>query len=116
MKIRHILKAKDFADIVKSGERARGRTLALYVKHGSGEEKTSVGVVVSKEFAPSAVKRNYIKRLVYSYFQDREQPLSQGIRVVVRLIRDVKELRRKPLSQGIRGELEALAKKIGIKA
>ena len=115
MKIRHILKAKDFSDIVKSGERTRGRTLALYAKHGSGEEKVSVGVIVSKEFASSAVKRNYIRRLVYSYFQGREQPRRQGVRVVVRLIRGVKGLKRKPLSQEIREELEALTKKIGIK-
>lgn len=116
MRIKHILRAKDFADIVKNGEKTRGQTLALYVKRGKGEEKTSVGVIISRGFAPSAVKRNHIKRLIYSYFQDNEQSWRRGIKVAVRLVRDVRRLKRKPLSQEVRRELEILAKKTGIKA
>ena len=114
MKIKHILKSKDFAEIIKSGEKVRGRTITLYVKRGGKEKEAGIGVTVPKASAPLAVKRNYVKRRIYAYFRERGFR-EQGLKVIVRVVSNIRDLKKKPLSKEIKNELETLAEKAGIK-
>ncbi|MFH1552901.1 MAG: ribonuclease P protein component [Candidatus Omnitrophota bacterium] len=114
MKIRHILRSKDFADIFSSGKKLKGKTVSLYSSRSASEEGISVGVVVSKAMAPLAVTRNYIKRLIYAFFREKDASLAKNFKVVVRLIRNVRGQSKRPLSKELREELERLTKKAGI--
>ncbi|MFC1479991.1 ribonuclease P protein component [Candidatus Omnitrophota bacterium] len=115
MKIRHILKSKDFADVFSSGKKLKGQTLSLHIKRCASEEGISVGVVISKAMAPLAVKRNYIKRRIYTFFRDRGASLKKNVKVVVRLSRNVRDEKKRPLSRVLSEELESLTEKAGIK-
>jgi len=114
VKIRHILRAKEFSDILRSGRRVRSKTVFLSVKRGSGERGLSVGIIISKKVAPKAVRRNYIRRLIYSYFRDYSDVREQDVEIIARVIRDVQSLKKKPLSKLIRGELGILIERAGI--
>ncbi len=114
MKIRHILSAKEFAEIFKNGTKIQGKTVSLYTKRGDNAANMSVGVVVSKKTVPKATKRNYLRRLIYVYFRDPGEVYRRKTNVVVRVTGQVAMAGRKSLSRVIRDELKALTNKAGI--
>ena len=73
----------------------------------------SAGVTVAKKFAPKAVTRNYIRRLVFATLQKKGGLLRNNAKAVVRLTRDIRDIKKKPLSKEVRGDLEGLLKKAG---
>ena len=115
MKIKHILKTKEFADILSGGEKIRGKTLAMYVRR---EKNTSgplaVGIVVSKKLVPRAVTRNYIRRVMYASFRESGFSRKHETSVVVRVTRAVDRVGKRSLSREIRAEIGTLATKAGI--
>lgn len=116
MKIKHIVRSTEFAEIFKTGERTRGKTVSLYVKRGGEEEGPAVGIAVSKKAASRAVRRNYIRRLIYAYFREHAELLEKGVKVVVRAAGDLNGSGKQALSRVIREELGSLTKKAGIRA
>ena len=106
VKMRHITRSGDFADIFKNGEKISNKLLSLYIKPGGPEKDLFVGVVLPSKFAPMAVQRNYIRRRIYAYFQIHKQRWGQGTRLIPRLARDVSAKRKKDLAEQIEKELE----------
>ena len=115
MKIKHILKTKEFADILGSGERTRGKTLAVYVRREkSAEDSLAIGVVVSKKFVPKAVTRNYIRRVIYASFRESGFSPEGGVSIIARAIRTLGRDGKKSLSKEIRAEIKTLTSRAGI--
>ena len=111
MKIRHILKSSDFAEILKSGERFKSKLVSIYLERGTGSKTLNVGIAVPKKCAPKAVTRNYLRRLIYAYFREAGGSWAKGARIVVRISSNVAEIKKKPLSKEIRESLETIARK-----
>ena len=110
MKLTHILKAKEFRDVIGTGERVKGQLVGLYSKGYGPNKKISVGVVISKKVAPRAVTRNYLKRVIYLFFTQKRDKIIAGTRIVVRVIKAVEKQKRKSIAKQIRTELEALTR------
>jgi ribonuclease P protein component len=115
MKIQHVLKSKDFAEIFEKGRKTREKKISLHVKKCDNEKGFSVGIVISKRFAAQAVTRNYVRRLIYAYFRDHGDYLRGGFKVVVRVIGDLREFKKRALSTEIRETLGMLIERTEIK-
>jgi len=115
MKIQHVLKSKDFAEIFGKGRKTRGEKISLHIKKCDNEKDLSVGIVISKRFAARAVTRNYARRLIYAYFRDHGDHLRGGFKVVVRVIGDLRDLKKRALSTEIRETLGTLIERTEIK-
>ncbi|MGB2601008.1 MAG: ribonuclease P protein component [Candidatus Omnitrophota bacterium] len=111
MKIRHILKSKDFVEILKNGEKLKNKLVSAHLKRETGGKELSVGVIVSKKCAPKAVTRNYLRRIIYAYFREAGAKWAKGTRIVVRLSSNVSEIKKRPLSQEVRKNLARIAQK-----
>ncbi|MFH1395630.1 MAG: ribonuclease P protein component [Candidatus Omnitrophota bacterium] len=111
MKIKHLLKAKDFADIMKTGSSVCGKTLCLYRVEEPGADSFAVGITVPKRYVPKAVTRNYIKRLIYAYFRGKEKNYHKNIKIVIRVPSRIKKDSRKVFSRRIIEELDFLTNK-----
>lgn len=108
MKIKHILRPREFVSVITSGKRlARGK-ISLFIKQCSASKGISVGVVVSKKNEPLATKRNYIRRTIYSFFTTSRIDPGKGIDLVVRVNGSTRDLPRKQLGKEIHGTLEQL--------
>lgn len=114
MKIKHILKSVEFAEILKNGLKANGRKMALYVLDKRSTEEPAVGIIISKKMVPNAVRRNYIRRRIYAFFSDEGRCLKRGRDTVIRVSASLKAEKKKALAQLIREELGALVDKAGI--
>ena len=109
MKIRHLRKSEEFAALVKGGRKARSGTLTVYVGPGRPGEDLTVGIIISKKSIPKAVKRNYLRRVIYSYFQTDAHKWQKGKKVVVRVNPPGQIKGKRSLSRRIRDELDGLA-------
>ena len=116
VKIKHIRKAEDFSSVLKEGAKRRGKTIAVSAQRNTtGPRKgLEIGVIVTKKSAPQATLRNYIRRVIYAFFIERGQEIKPGTRIIVRVIRDIKETNRKALSQEIREDLLSAATQLGL--
>ncbi|MEA3488737.1 MAG: ribonuclease P protein component [Candidatus Omnitrophota bacterium] len=112
MRIRHILKSRDFTEIIESGRKVRGRTIAAHFKKDKDSKELTIGIIASKRFIPTAVKRNYIRRLIYAYFREYGDSLAPGVRAVIRVARNVGGIRKNQLAREIREELTRIFHKI----
>jgi len=112
VKIKHILKSQEFADILKNGTKVRAKSIALYVKHGRGKE-ISVGIITPKRYISRAAKRNYLRRVIYSHFREEAESIIRGNAIVVRIIGPLDE-RRKSLYREIKENLVSLTQKAKI--
>lgn len=114
MRIDRLRKKCEFDDVFANGSRTKGKTFFIYTLHNAGGKAITVGATIAKKFEPSAVRRNYIKRVINGFFQARGAECSKKHKIVVRLVRSTKNIKKRPLSQEIRGELEALLGKAKI--
>jgi ribonuclease P protein component len=114
VKINRIRKTKDFQDVFKNGKKMQGEIFSVHVLKNTGTG-TAAGATVAKKFAPRAVKRNYIRRLIFATFREKSASLRKDALFVVRLTRSVGEIKTKPLSKAVRKDLiELLEKTAGI--
>jgi ribonuclease P protein component len=106
VKIDHILTPEVFSRVFTEGVKIRGNISAAYILRVPGYQGTTVGVVVSRKCAPRAVRRNYLKRLIYGYFADRAEDISPGrVLVVVRITAGVGDLTKKKVSSALKKDL-----------
>jgi len=115
VKIKHIRKRQEFAKVLETGVKQRGKAISLYVLADQEAKSPHIGVIIPKSLAPLAVQRNYMRRLIYATF--REQAVSQisgGALVAVKLIKNTKGEKKAALASVIREELKALLLKAGI--
>lgn len=110
MKIKHILKTKEFSFLIENGRKLRGETVFLYadVTNTPGESRMSAGVTTSKKYAPRAVTRNYIKRFIYAELRKTTIRKNINIRIIVRLRKYVNNLSRKEIAILIRNDITNL--------
>ena len=109
MKIRHLRKPEEFAALVKGGRKARSRTLTVYAGPNAPGEDLTVGIIISKKSIPKAVKRNYLRRVIYSYFRTDAHKWQKRGKVIVRVNPPGQIKGKRSLSRRIRDELDALA-------
>lgn len=110
--MRHILKSLEFASVLKSGRKLKGKTLSAHIKQPTEGNDLAVGCIISKKVAPQAVKRNYIRRLIYAYFRENERFLKEGAEIVIRLEKNISGQKKKAISREIREELKSLTEKM----
>lgn len=79
------LGSPDFAVVLRTGKRLRGRGLTVLVK-SNGLQWARVGLLIPKKVAPRAVDRNRFKRLMREWFRQHLTGLS-GNDWIVRLLR-----------------------------
>jgi len=110
VKIKHILKTKEFRFLIENGRKLRGETVFLYadVTKTSGESRISAGVTTSKKYAPRAVTRNYVKRFIYAELRKSTIQKNTNIRIIARLMKTVHDLPRKEIAGRIRKDLTSL--------
>ncbi len=114
MKIKHILKATEFADILKTGDKIRGKTICLHLLKTPDEGVAYVGVVIPKKYVPKAVARNYLKRVMYAHFRSMRGDGIRKVRTVIRVTAGIKRQGKKTTSKEIRAEIEGLLRKAGV--
>ena len=114
MKLAHIKKSKEFAEVLENGGRTRGKALFFYLLPSSDKEELRVGTIVAKKFVRKAVRRNYIKRIIYTFFREHLADTQKGTRVVVRVARGLKAGGKKTIAQAVREDLDSLSRKNGI--
>ncbi|NQT32118.1 MAG: ribonuclease P protein component [Candidatus Omnitrophica bacterium] len=112
--MRHIVQSKVFADIMKSGGKVRGKVASLHYRRKNEQKGLAVGITISKKNVRKAVRRNYIRRLVYLYFQHAEIAGQKAVEIVVRVGPENATWKKRTISKTIREELEHLSKKAGI--
>ncbi len=111
MKLEHILKTRDFSDIIKNGKKYKGKSLCLYIKEHVPIKNIAVGVIISKKTAARAVTRNYLKRVIYAFYTDNSEKINTGVNIVLRVISPVEKRKRKSAARHVRLELGELTKR-----
>lgn len=114
MKIKHILKATEFANILKTGDKIRGKVICLHLLKVPDEGIAYVGVVIPKRYVPKAVARNYLKRVIYAYFRSMKGDAARKVKAVVRVTASLKEIRKKTISREVRAEIAGMLRRGGI--
>jgi ribonuclease P protein component len=109
--LKHILKNKDFNVIVKTGEKYKGKILCLYAKDNSENTDLAIGLIISKKKAIRAVTRNYLKRIIYSFFSHEREKIKTGKKIVIRVISTVEKNERRKVARRIRAELDSLLRR-----
>ena len=115
MKIEHILSKQEFAAVFEGGKKVSGRKVSLYILRETGRRKISVGIVISKKQVPGAVKRNYLRRLIYAYFRANAGTVENDVKVIVRVTGTLGKEKRASTSKIVTTELEELTQKAGIR-
>lgn len=113
VKIEHLKKSCEFRDVLVNGHKWQGELVALYSKQEKNES-IRVGTIITKKLVPKATRRNYIRRLIYSFFVDRKKDINPGFFSVVKFIGSFGTGTKTILSQTIRQELSMLAERAGI--
>lgn len=113
MKIAHILKSSDFNDVVTRGKRAGGELFSVYSLTSPKGEDAKVGIIISKKTEKSAVKRNYIRRLIYAFFREAKS-IKKKTYIVVRMVRPLGKTKRREIKNKVWGELEGTTKRARI--
>jgi len=114
VKIDHIRKAVEFREVLAGGKRQRGKTVGLHSMAGGDKETFYIGTIITKKLAPKANQRNYIRRVIYGFFNDNKQLLTGGTKNIVKLTCDTRDIKRRGLSKDIRKEVDEMAHKAGI--
>lgn len=116
MKITHLTQAKDFAIVLESGDRVRGKAFCLYILREKGGKGLQAGLIIPKKLAPLAVQRNYIRRLVYAFLREStSKEIKDGIKIAVRLTENIRGAKKAALSEALKSDLAALLVKAGIR-
>lgn len=76
-----IKKNEDFVHIIKKGKWFSGDFLSVYLLPNEGQEN-KIGIVVSKKYAKSSVRRNRIKRLMKEVYRLHEKELKVGFSLI----------------------------------
>jgi len=109
VKINHLRKSDEFAAVVKSGRKARGRLVTLYAGKGENAEDLTVGIIISKKSISKAVTRNYLRRVIYQYFKDAGKKWQTGKTIIVRVGQPGPIKGKRPLSRQVREDLDSIA-------
>ena len=114
MKIKHILKTKDFRTLIQNGKKLPGRAVLLYVQEikKNGVFPLEIGVTTSKKQAARAVTRNHVKRLIYAELRKVKVRRDVSLRLIVRLIKPVNKMTRKEIAGEIQQDLKVLCGQI----
>jgi len=70
------------------------------------------GVTASKKHATRAVRRNYVKRLIYAELRKIKLRRDVSLRLIVRLIKPVNKMTRKEVASEIKRDLKVLCGRI----
>ena len=112
MKIKHIQNSAEFVSVIKGGRKLTTGRIALFFKKSPVPGAPAIGIVISKKTEPRATRRNYMRRIIYSFFRDSAGTLEETITAVVRVEGNVRGTKRKTLSSEIRGSLGELLVKV----
>lgn len=112
MKIKHLSRPEEFREVISRGRRSRTKHIRLYVRDRSAGDGIYVGTIISKRNIPKAVHRNYLKRVIYSFFEDlSSEPRADNRSYVVRIIHTMKGYSRRERYTAVIGELDKLLSK-----
>ena len=108
--IPHIRKSAEFRKVLSRGNRARKKDLEI-IKMGANGSNPAVGIIISKKFSPKATQRNYVRRVIYRYFDDCLKGRKTADMYVVKVIGSLKDKKKGTLSKEIRNTLSQILQK-----
>ena len=108
MKIQHILKSMDFAEVLKNGKKRQEDIVAMHFLKDERKGRVSVGVIISKKNVPKAVTRNYLRRIIYAFFTEQTTRSNDDKKIVVRITRPIGNVKKGTLSKKVREEMSNL--------
>jgi ribonuclease P protein component len=108
VKIKHIKRSADFVSVIKSGKRLTKGRISLSFTKSPGPGGLAVGIVISKKTEPLATRRNYMRRLVYSFCSEKADMIKNGVMAVVRVDKSTRGIKKKSLSAEIKEALGQL--------
>lgn len=112
MKIKHVRKSAEFADIIRNGGKFKERRLTVFFRKNVSSGSLSVGVVISKKTEPLATRRNYMRRVIYSVCDENAFLFRKKTEIVVRVDGKTSESGRKELYASLKTGLESILGKI----
>ncbi len=112
MKIKHIQNSAEFVSVIKSGRKLTRGRIALFFKKSPGAGAPTIGIVISKKTEPRATRRNYMRRIIYSFFRENDVTPGETLTAVVRVEGKARGTKRKVLSAEIRECIGELIDKI----
>ena len=105
MKIKHIRKSADFAELTRNGGKIKESSLTVFFRRHCSPGSLAVGLIVSKKTEPLATVRNYIRRVVYAICSEKASRFDKKTDIVVRIDGKNKASGRKELYGWLRKDL-----------
>ncbi len=115
MKIKHVRKSAEFAEILKKGEKIRKGWITAFFRICPEISRLSAGVIVSKKTEPLATGRNYLRRIIYAVCGEKADRFKRKTEIVVRLDGPVKNKSRKEIYGALRNDLTDVLERISEK-
>ncbi|MFZ4117105.1 MAG: ribonuclease P protein component [Rhodoluna sp.] len=101
--------AEDFRSTMRTGRKAVGNSMVLYLKQNDDNSSARFGFVVSKAVG-SAVQRNLVKRRLRSAVRDRLPKFRNGQAMVIRALPAAIDLTWQALGEDLDSCLDHLSK------
>ncbi|MFH0925012.1 MAG: ribonuclease P protein component [bacterium] len=115
-----VLKGKEFAYVVKKGERLETVLFRCYIVKTKGinseakenETTKKLGLIISKKLTGKAVARNRVKRLLREVYRRHYKKVRQGTIVVIKIKKNIRERWKDLKPEDIEFDLKGLWLKI----
>lgn len=112
MKIKHIRKSADFAEITRNGGKIKESSLTVFFRKHCSPGSLAAGLIISKKTEPLATLRNYIRRVVYAICSEKASRFDKKTDIVVRIDGKNKMSGRKKLYSRLKEDLEKALERI----
>ena len=113
MKLKHLRKAAEFAEILRNCEKIRESRVSVFFRRHCSPGGLFVGIIISKKTEPLATRRNYMRRVIYSVCGEKEDSSRKKTEMIVRVDGKTSGKGRKALYSELRRNLKNALKKIG---
>jgi ribonuclease P protein component len=110
--MKHLRKSAEFADILRTGEKIKGKKLTVFWRKTGLTGGLTPGIIVSKRTEPLATGRNYIRRTIYVICKEAEVFFKQRTEIVVRVDGKIPSRGRRELRGILKKDLEEVLAKI----
>lgn len=112
MKIKHVRKSAEFAEILRNSGRIKENGLTVFYRRHFSPGSLSVGIIISKKVVPLATDRNYLRRVIYGTCGDIAFGFHEKTEIVVRMDSAITARGRKERYKKLKESLENALEKI----
>ena len=105
MKIKRISKKNEFKEIFENGKKFYGEKLSFCIKTNELEKTLALGIIISKKFVSKAVIRNYIRRVIKSFFYQKQY---NNLQIIIRVYKKIEKQTKKEIFAIITKDIEKI--------